>query len=79
MRIADEVTARITKVSEAFCKLRGHVWDQTRIRLDTKLKVYKAVELSIVFYIYRDIDDVTNKELFNNAMPKDLTTATETV
>ena len=41
--IDDEVNARIAKASTAFGRLRGSVWDWSGIRLDTKLKVYKAV------------------------------------
>ena len=43
MHIDDEVTARIAKASVAFGRLRGNVCDRRGIRLDTKLKVYKAV------------------------------------
>ena len=45
MYIDDEVNARIAKASAAFGRLRGSVWDRSGIRLDTKLKVYKAVVL----------------------------------
>ena len=45
MHIDDEVNARIAKASAAFGRLRGSVWDQSGIRLDTKLKVFKAVVL----------------------------------
>ena len=41
--IDDEVNARIAQASAAFGQLRGSVWDRSGIRLDTKLKVYKAV------------------------------------
>ena len=42
MHIDDEVNARIAKAtcSAAFGRLYGSVWDQSGIRLDTKLKVY---------------------------------------
>ena len=43
MYIDDEINARIAKASAAFSRLRGSVWDRSGIRLDTKLKVYKAV------------------------------------
>ena len=36
----DEVNATIAKPSAAFGRLRGNIWDRSRIRLDTKLKVY---------------------------------------
>ena len=50
VHIDDEVNARIAKASAAFGRLRGSVWDQSRIRLDTKLKVYKAVVLPTLLY-----------------------------
>ena len=51
VHIDDEVTARIAQVSIAFGRLHGNIWDQSRIRLDTKLKVYKAVVLPILLYV----------------------------
>ena len=48
--IDDEVNARIAKASAAFGRLRGNVWDRIGIRLDTKLKVYKAVVLPTLLY-----------------------------
>ena len=45
VHIDDEINARIAKASAAFGRLRGSVWDRSGIRLDTKLKVYKAVEM----------------------------------
>ena len=50
VHIDDEVNARIAKVSAAFGRLRGSVWDRSGIRLDTKLKVYKAEVLSTLLY-----------------------------
>ena len=50
VHIDDEVNARIAKASAAFGWLRGSVWDQSGIRLDTKLKVYKAVVLLTLLY-----------------------------
>ena len=38
MHIDDEVNVRIAKASAAFGWLRGSIWDQSEIRLDTKLK-----------------------------------------
>ena len=46
----DEVNARIAKASAVFGRLRGSVWDQSGIGLDTKLKVYKAVVLPTLLY-----------------------------
>ena len=45
VHINDEVTARIAKASVAFGRLRANVWERNGIKLDTKLKVYKAVVL----------------------------------
>ena len=50
MHIDDEVNARIAKASAAFGRLRGSIWDRSRIKLDTKLKVYKSVVLSTLLY-----------------------------
>ena len=50
VHIDDEVNARIAKASAAFGQLRGSVWDRSGIRLDTKLKVYKAVVLPTLLY-----------------------------
>ena len=49
VHIDDEVT-RIAKASVAFGRLRANVWERTGIKLDTKLKVYKAVVLPILLY-----------------------------
>ena len=45
MHFYDEVKARTEKASVAFGRLRTNVWGRNEIRLDTKLKVYKAVVL----------------------------------
>ena len=50
MHIDDEVTARTEKASVAFGRLRTNVWKRNGIRLDTKLKVYKAVVLPTLLY-----------------------------
>ena len=50
VHINDEVNARIAKASVAFGRLRGSVLDRSGIRLDTKLKVYKAVVLPTLLY-----------------------------
>ena len=52
VHIDDEVNAKIAKASAAFGRLCGSVWDRNGIRLDTKLKVYKAVVLPILLYAY---------------------------
>ena len=43
VHIDDEVNARTVKGSAEFGRLRGSFCDRSGIRLDTKLKVYKAV------------------------------------
>ena len=50
VHIDDEVTARTAKASVAFGRLRTNVWEGNGIRLDAKLKVYKAVVLPIHLY-----------------------------
>ena len=50
VHIDDEVNARIAKSSAVFGRLRGSVWDRSGIKLDTKLKVYKAVVLLTLLY-----------------------------
>ena len=50
VHIDDEVNARIAKVSAAFGRLHGSIWDRSGIRLDTKLKVYKSVVLPTLLY-----------------------------
>ena len=50
VHIDDEVNARIAKASAAFGRLHGSVLDRSRIRLDTKLKVYKAAVLPTLLY-----------------------------
>ena len=50
VHIDDEVTARTAKASVAFGRLRTNVWERNGIRLDTKLKVYKAVVLPTHLY-----------------------------
>ena len=50
VHIDDEVTARTAKASVAFGRLLTNVWERNGIRLDTKLKVYKAVVLPTLLY-----------------------------
>ena len=40
----------ISQASAAFGRLRGCIWDQSGIRLDTKLKVYRSVVLPTLLY-----------------------------
>ena len=46
----DDVTVRIAKASLAFGRLRANVWERNGIKLDTKLKVYKAVVLPTLLH-----------------------------
>ena len=48
--IDDEVNARFAKASAAFGRLRENVWDQSGIRLATKLKVNRSVVLPTLLY-----------------------------
>ena len=64
VHIDDEVNARIAKASAAFGRLRGSIWDRSRIRLDTKLKVYRSVVLQH-YYTHAKLGQ------FTNGMPKD--------
>ena len=50
VHIDDEITARIAKASVAFGRHRANVWERNGIKLDTKLKVYKAVVLPTLLY-----------------------------
>ena len=50
VHIGDEVTARTAKASVAFGRIRTNVWERNGIRLDTKLKVFKAVVLPTLLY-----------------------------
>ena len=50
VHIDDEINARIAKASAAFGRLHGNVWDRSGIRLDIKLKVYRAVVLPTLLY-----------------------------
>ncbi|BHF64871.1 hypothetical protein SprV_0200787900 [Sparganum proliferum] len=44
-KIDAEVACRISKASQAFCRLRNTIWDRHGLHLNTKLKTYKAVIL----------------------------------
>ena len=48
LHIDDEVNAGIAKASAVFGRLRASIWD--RIRLDTKLKVYRSMVLPTLLY-----------------------------
>ena len=52
VHIDDKVNARIAKarLSAAYGRLRGSIWDRSGIRLDKKLKVYRSVVLPTLLY-----------------------------
>ena len=50
VHIDDEVTARILKASVVFGRLRANVLERNGIKINTKLKVYKAVVLPALLY-----------------------------
>ena len=63
VHVDDEVTARIAKASVAFRRLRANVWEQNGIKLDTKLKVYKAVVLPTLHVIPGHYTSVMKRDL----------------
>ena len=64
VNIDDEVNARIAKASAAFGRLRGSIWDRSKIRLDTKLKSRKL--WCCQYYCMH-----AKRGQFTNDMPKD--------
>ena len=50
VHIDDEVNGRIAKARAAFGRLRGSVRDRSGVRIDTELKVYKAVVVPTLLY-----------------------------
>ena len=62
----DEITARTANASVAFGRLCTNVWERNGIRLDPKLKVYKAVVLPLSYMHVRPGQ-------YTNATPRDLT------
>ena len=50
VHIDDEIIAGIAKASAVFGRLCGSIWDQSGIRLDPKLKVYRSVVLPTLLY-----------------------------
>ena len=48
--IDKEITRRIALASTSFGRLKKRLWDQRGVRLQTKLKVYRAVVLSTLLY-----------------------------
>ncbi|VDL90976.1 unnamed protein product [Schistocephalus solidus] len=49
-RIDDEVAQCISNTSQAFGRLQTSVWNPHGIHLNTKLKMYKAVDLATLLY-----------------------------
>nr|VZI20300.1 unnamed protein product [Spirometra erinaceieuropaei] len=49
-KIDDEVARRISKASQAFGRLQSTVWNRHIFHLNTKLKMYKVVILSMLLY-----------------------------
>nr|VZI31345.1 unnamed protein product [Spirometra erinaceieuropaei] len=45
IKVEDEVTRRISKANQSFCRLPNHVWNRHALHLHTKLKVYEAIIL----------------------------------
>ena len=45
----EDINSRIAKASAAFGRLRNLLWDEHGIRLDTKINVYVAVVLTILY------------------------------
>ena len=50
VHIDEEINSRIAKASSAFGRLRNNVWERRGISLSTKLKVYRAVILTVLLY-----------------------------
>ena len=70
LHIDDEVNARIARASAAFGRLHGSVWDRSGIRLDTKLKVYKAVVLPTL--CMRNVDSLPTARQKTEPLPYEL-------
>ena len=69
VHIDDEVTARTSKASVAFGRLRTNVWEQNGIRLDTKLKSTRLLCCQSSYMHVRHGQ-------CTNAMPSNLTIST---
>ena len=52
VHIDDEGTVRTVKTSVASGRLRGNICEWNGIKLDTQLKVYKAVVLTTLVHVY---------------------------
>ena len=51
--IDDEVNARLAKASAAFSRLHKNMWNRRGITLETKIKVYWAIVLTILLYDFK--------------------------
>nr|VZI00863.1 unnamed protein product [Spirometra erinaceieuropaei] len=49
-KVGDELARRISKASQAFSRLRNAIWNRHGLHISTKLKIYKAVILPMLFY-----------------------------
>ena len=49
-RVKDDVDSRINKASSAFNKLRKYLWNRREISLNTKMRIFNAVILSVLLY-----------------------------
>ena len=52
VNIDEEVVCKIARASTAFSRLKDQVWDRQGLRLETKLKVYRAVILPSLLYAW---------------------------
>ena len=51
VHVDDDVTARIAKASVSFGRRCANIWERNGIKLDTRLKVYKALVLPTLLYV----------------------------
>ena len=65
VHVDDDVTARIAKASVSF----GNIWERNGIKLDTRLKVYKALVLPTLLYV--------RPGQYTSVMQRDLTISTK--
>ena len=52
VNIDEEVVCKIARASTAFSRLKDQVWERQGLRLETKLKVYRAVILPSLLYAW---------------------------
>ena len=68
VHVNDDVTATIAKASVAFGRLCPNIWERNEIKLDTRLKVYKALVLPTLLYV--------RLGQYTSVMQRDLTIST---